>query len=308
MASRSAHLLRRSAERLGFRVERIGPGCYVVRTPEARQEVRRLGDGRIGIHLVVDRRRADRHPGMVQKRLAEVLLREQVGWVVRDAGVDLVVDAGAHVGQYGQTLRAVGYQGRILSFEPVPAAFERLRRLAEPDPLWSVYPHALGAEDGEAVLHVTPGTLSSLRGASDFGRRWSRRLRSPSAQPVRVRRLDQVLDGLDLGDARIFLKLDTQGYDLEVFSGTSGVIDRVVGLQSEVAFLQVYDGTPRAYEQLAVYEAAGFEVAGLFPVSRHAPTLRLIEADVVMVRAAATRPPGARGPRRGQGPRGAGSD
>jgi hypothetical protein len=63
------------------------------------------------------------------------------------------------------------------------------------------------------------------------------------------------------------------------------VLDQVVALQSEVALLTIYEHMPRMQEALATYEAAGFEVTGLYPVSREARTGRTLEYDCVMVRA-----------------------
>src|SRR3712207_8983438 len=51
--------------------------------------------------------------------------------------------------------------------------------------------------------------------------------------------------------------------------------------RSEVSCLPVYDGMPLMAEQLTAYERAGFEITGMFSVSRDGPTLRVIEFDVV---------------------------
>jgi hypothetical protein len=103
---------------------------------------------------------------------------------------------------------------------------------------------------------------------------------------VDVRRLDSVFDevisGLD--SPRIFMKIDTQGYDLPVFRGAGERIADILGLQSEVASVPIYDGMARLPEQVAAYEEAGFETTGMFPVSRDEKTLRVIEFDVVMIR------------------------
>ena len=85
--------------------------------------------------------------------------------------------------------------------------------------------------------------------------------------------LDEVLATVrraDGGRPRVFLKMDTQGFDLEVFGGLGEWQQDVVGLQSEVALLLIYEGMPRMREALDVYEAAGYEISGLYPVTRRA--------------------------------------
>ena len=102
--------------------------------------------------------------------------------------------------------------------------------------------------------------------------------------------LDDATKGID--EPRVFLKMDTQGYDLATVRGAGDRLGELLGLQSEVSCVPIYDGMPRMTEQLDAYEAAGFAISAMFPVSRHRPTLRVIEFDVVMVRPEAVRPGG----------------
>ena len=46
-------------------------------------------------------------------------LEAHLGLILRQRAIDLVIDVGANAGQFGAGLRRIGYQGRILSFEPV---------------------------------------------------------------------------------------------------------------------------------------------------------------------------------------------
>jgi FkbM family methyltransferase len=202
-------------------------------------------------------------------------------------GVNCVLDVGANRGQYARRLRRAGYTGRIVSFEPVPEEFARLSAAAAGDPAWLVRPVALGSQDGSLEMYVTPGTLSSPLPATDFGGRRFPSLRETERHEVPVRRLedllDEVLDGLP--GPRPFLKMDTQGYDVEVFRGLGKRAREFVGLQSEVALMRLYEGMPRMAEALAVYEEAGFEVSGMYPVNREENSGRVLEFDCLMVRA-----------------------
>ena len=224
------------------------------------------------------RQRAER-----DKAVSDWLLAQHLRDVLRRYRVDCVLDVGANRGQYVRLVRRAGFRGRIISFEPVPELFAQLAAAAADDELWDVHQVALGRENGELQMHVVPGSLSSLLPPSEFGSARYERLRATTSVTVPVRRLDEVL--AEAGESRMLLKLDTQGFDLEAFAGATGVLDRIVALQSELGLLTIYDGMPRLPEALATYEAAGFEVTGLYPVSRESRTQRVLEYDCVMVRA-----------------------
>jgi Methyltransferase FkbM domain len=131
--------------------------------------------------------------------------------------------------------------------------------------------------------------MSSLLPASEFGAGYSSALATPTAEQVTVRRLDGLLDEVTAGidRPRLYLKLDTQGFDLPAFRGAGDRIREIRAMQSEVACIPLYDGMARLPEQLAAYESAGFEMAGMFPVTRHKRTRRVIEFDMTLVRSEA---------------------
>jgi FkbM family methyltransferase len=274
------------ARRLGYTVDDVEPGTYVVQKREEPLKRISVGEGLRAVTMLVHPKATRRGWAPVQKQLWEFFSAEQVTWLLKSSGINLVLDVGANHGQFAGRLRKAGYRGRIASFEPGSRHFAKLAEAAEGDPLWSVHHCALGAEEGEAELHLTDGPLSSLQEASEFGKEWSSKIAQATTETVQVRTLgsmlDELADGLD--PVRAFLKMDTQGFDHHVFAGAGKILDRVVALQSELSSLPLYDGAPLLTDQLRVYEDAGFETIGIYPVARDGKTLRVIEFDLVMVR------------------------
>lgn len=209
-------------------------------------------------------------------------------------GVNCVIDVGAREGEYATALRNTGYQGLIVSFEPVTSSFATLRDRAAHDPDWHVHNLALGDADGEAVINVMRTTsFSSFRTPRsegvedfvDFGNEFDH------VETVHVRRLETMFEDIAtlVPTPRLFLKMDTQGWDLEVFKGVGRCLDYVVGLQSEMSIRPIYQDMPDFRAALELYEGSGFAVTALYPVGRDR-TLRLAEFDCVMLRADTARP------------------
>jgi hypothetical protein len=64
--------------------------------------------------------------------------------------IDCILDVGANEGQFGESLRASGYTGDIVSFEPLNSAHINLLKRSKPDPHWHVHSRcAVGDSLGE---------------------------------------------------------------------------------------------------------------------------------------------------------------
>jgi FkbM family methyltransferase len=275
-----------------WRVDALDDRTWLVqRGPGPHRTARRMGPPQLRTHLVVDEAAARTGLPNQQMKLAHYISAEHIAWVLRELAVNCVLDVGGNRGQFGLRLRDAGYDGRIVSFEPLPHLAEQLHQHADKDPAWHVVHHALGDEETEAEMTVVAagGATSSLLPVSEFGRKWSPRLEGIRKESVPVRRLENVFDDAIAGieEPRVFLKMDTQGYDLRVFQGAGERIQDVLGLQSEISCVPLYDGMPRMPEAVTAYESAGFETTGIFPVTRDNEHLRAIELDIVMIRTGA---------------------
>lgn len=231
-------------------------------------------------------RRAGRRAGVNIQRFPHPDERAgHLALLFRRHGVDCVLDVGANRGQFGTMLRRAGYRGRIVSFEPVPEAFASLQRAARARPPWDARRLALGAHPGFRTLNVTVSTSVSsfLSPTAAYQKRYAGGVVARTEE-VELHRLDDIFDELTCRSKRVFLKIDTQGYDLEVIEGAAGCLHRVVGIQTELSVLPIYEGMSGYLTALSIIADLGFTPTGMFPVERD-DELRIEEFDAVFVRA-----------------------
>jgi FkbM family methyltransferase len=207
--------------------------------------------------------------------------------------VDCVLDVGANIGQYHDFLRdRVLYDGLIVSFEPVSRHVDLLRERASHDSGWSIEGYALGARPGSMPINVMiSDQFSSFLQPDDSRVRDYADLNKPHhIETVTVQTLDAVLPALSdrLGFRRPYLKLDTQGFDIEVLHGSGESLRKLMALQTEASVIGLYKGMPSYAETIHYLGDRGFEITGFYPVSRDA-SLRLVEFDCVMINRSAVR-------------------
>lgn len=234
----------------------------------------------------------------VRTRLKQALLPVALDYAVRSTWpqrkflrdflkahrIDCVLDVGANVGQYGDDLRSIGYTGLIVSFEPDPDTFDRLSSHIRGLPNWVALRTALGSEAKVASLHrMAASEFNSFRlPSSQDTRQYDQQNKIVGTVEVEVQTLASLLPELKArhGFSRPLLKMDTQGFDLEVFRGARAVHRELVAIQSELPVKHLYEGTASWTEAVAEYQAHGFDLAGIYQVN---PGWDLVELDCYLV-------------------------
>lgn len=201
--------------------------------------------------------------------------------------VDLVLDVGANTGQFAQHLRAAGYRGRIVSFEPLAAAHRALELASRDDPLWDVAPRlAIGARAATIELHVAGNSVSS----STLDMLASHADAAPGSAYVGTEQVEMAtLDAIApryLGEAsRLFLKMDTQGTEDQVLDGAAALLPRATGLQLELSLVPLYEGQQLFDALHARLRALGFAAWAFAPVFSDARSGRMLQVDATYFRA-----------------------
>jgi len=198
--------------------------------------------------------------------------------------VDLVLDVGGADGGYGTKLRTFGYAGRIVSFEPLSAAYGSLAATIAADPLWTAHNVALGAEPGQATINVASNSSSSsLLPMLDAHRAAAPSVQYVTEETVSVTRLDDVALAAVRSAWRPFLKIDTQGFEREVLAGGVEAVKQCVGVQLELSFVPLYEGGMLVDEAIGWAYDHGFHLVGI-EQGFAAPSGEILQVDGVFMR------------------------
>jgi FkbM family methyltransferase len=210
----------------------------------------------------------------------------EVAELLQQFDVDLVLDIGANRGQYAREIRRAGYEGHIISFEPLSDAHAALVMASRDDPRWSVGERcALGDHRGSATLHIAGNSeSSSLLPMLDAHKAAAPASRYIGTETVPLRRLDEVAAEAVSGVSRPFVKLDVQGVENLVLQGSAGIMPSVVGLQVELDLLRLYDGAGLIEEMVPYLRQQGFGLFHLRQAFTDRRTGQILQVDGVFFR------------------------
>ena len=135
----------------------------------------------------------------------------------------LAVDIGANRGDVSSRLLQVGYQ--VYAFEPFPAVIDKLKNRLGDHPNFRLFPFALGSENQTQELHIATDETpdNTYQDASFYSsltkHSLSEGLVFTDTIPVTVKTLASLHDGEELPKDIGLVKIDTEGFDLEVIKG-----------------------------------------------------------------------------------------
>jgi len=189
----------------------------------------------------------------------------------------IAIDVGAYSGEWTVSLLHLFPQAQVLMVEPQAAKQNHLEKLTRLHAGVELAPVLLGPTAARGVAFYQAETGSSV--LRDRGNC------AALPAPMEMTTLDAVTGGSDFARAD-FLKLDVQGYELEVLKGAERVLGRVEVVMMEVNLIAVYEGAPLAHEVVAYMAARGFRVYDVCTFFRRPYDNALWQMDMIFVRAA----------------------
>ena len=183
----------------------------------------------------------------------------------------VIFDVGANDGEMATEFLQHFPHAKLVAFEPFHDCYELLRKIFGARPNIRIEKAALGSTSGTASLNVFSGhRMNSLLDMDQDPENIMRdKFVKTGTEQVSVDTLDEFCsrNKIDHIDA---LKIDTQGYDLNVLKGASRLLGehRVKAVLLEVNFIPMYEGQPTFVDIHAFLSSLGYQLVDFYNHTR----------------------------------------
>lgn len=197
----------------------------------------------------------------------------------------ILLDVGANTGQFGCEVRYHGYKGKIISFEPITTPYEKLCEVSSSDSLWTAYNLALGNFKQSTKINISQNSYSSsILKIHDKHVCAERDSRVIDSQTVNVELLDNLFPDLCTNKDKVFLKIDTQGYELAVLQGGLRALEFIAAIQVEMSFSLLYSNQALFYDIYNFLNENKFILVSLEPSFIDSRNNELLQVDGLFIK------------------------
>ncbi len=137
--------------------------------------------------------------------------------ILIDSRVRILFDIGANIGDYAKHIRSLGYKHKIVCIEPSYKVFEILKSNTKNDSNIFIENFGIGDKDEKRLLHISknlesnslleicPEHINAAPGAAFF-----------ENEEVTIKSFEYLRNKYIVADDKIFIKIDTQGYEWKI--------------------------------------------------------------------------------------------
>ena len=182
-----------------------------------------------------------------------------------------IVDVGAFEGRWSKMAKQIWPSAQLFMIEPNVEKKTLLLEIAK-DLNARFFCELLGAEnDREVEFHLMESGSSVMEERSAVPRK---------VEIHRLKRLDSILSDIP---SPALLKIDAQGYELEILKGCSEIMSAFGAVLLEIAIIEINKGAPLLHEVVAFMKDRGFIAYDILEIHRRPLDGALNQVDIIFI-------------------------
>jgi FkbM family methyltransferase len=190
---------------------------------------------------------------------------KQSSTILNLLNIDVVFDIGANEGQFAKNIREQKYQGKIVSFEPLTSARLKLLNYSKSDNNWIVHEQcAIGEKNGQTTINISKNSVSSsILQIYTLHTNAAKESIYVDQEVVPIYKIDDLEKNYINSNSRLFIKIDTQGYEKQVLNGAKEILKKAKGVLCELSLVPLYAGQALWREIVDILDEQGFTLWAL---------------------------------------------
>ena len=159
---------------------------------------------------------------------------------LKKSNIRTVIDVGANDGQFAFSLDSILPGLKLCLFEPLPDAYSKLSKRIKRYENFDLLNIALGNHKGEEILWANEfSPSSSVLQMRNLHKKIFPKTKKVKPIKVKMEKLDNYSDKINF-NPKTLLKIDVEGYELEVLRGGTNVLQNIDYILTEISFKPLY--------------------------------------------------------------------
>ena len=179
--------------------------------------------------------------------------------IVKETNPETIIDIGSNKGQFVMLIEQLFPNKVIHSFEPLDEPLKKQKKFFSYKKNIFFYNFALGSQTGTREFFVTKRMDCSSFLRVDTKKIENDIFKIDELKNIQIKTLDEIIMNQNINKP-ILIKIDVQGFELEVLKGALELLKKVDYLLIEVSDNTIYEEQPLSIEIITFLESKNFKI------------------------------------------------
>jgi len=200
--------------------------------------------------------------------------------LVKDLDFKTVFDIGSNKGQFILLIEKLFKDKIFYSFEPIREILEKQKNFFKNKENFFFYNLGIGEKSEKKKFYITNRRDSSSFLKVEHRIKGNKDYQIEEEREINIKSLDEIFNQKILLEP-ILMKIDVQGFELEVLKGSSNILRKIKYIIIEVSNSEIYSKQPLSNEIIEYLNLKNFQVFKKNSITTKIPKSNFLQVDIL---------------------------